>query len=78
MILLSKWLVGVFVLSLSLSWVLTALLAFYYVRADFRALQLESVHEAMRGEVEAVYRTVGKGINPAFRCKPRIDEDKTN
>lgn len=75
MILVSKWLIGIFILSFSVSVLFVGMLAFYYVRADFKAAEYESAYQAMRGEVEANLRTQGLGINPAFTCKARLNDN---
>lgn len=35
------------------------------------ALQYKRAYEATRGEIEALYRTIGKGVDPAYVCKTR-------
>lgn len=63
-----KMLTLAFVLFLSLGWLTTAFLAFYYVKVDWQRMNTEAAYEAMRGELEANLRTQGKGINNNYTC----------
>lgn len=35
------------------------------------SLQWERYYEAERNELESVYRTIGKGADPAYRCESK-------
>lgn len=44
------------------------LVTYHLVKAEVKAFRYEQAFEQTRGQIEALYRTKGFKINPAFRC----------